>query len=54
MAPKNALHVLDKSLKDIRSNNSLFGGVVQLLAGDFMHTLPIIPRGTLLMKSTHV
>ncbi|QQP38138.1 ATP-dependent DNA helicase [Caligus rogercresseyi] len=46
MAHKNALHALDKSLKDIRSIDSLFGGVVLQLAGDFRQTLPIIPRGT--------
>ncbi|QQP41179.1 ATP-dependent DNA helicase, partial [Caligus rogercresseyi] len=34
MAHKNALYALYKSLKDIRSNDSLFGGVVLLLAGN--------------------
>ncbi|QQP50759.1 ATP-dependent DNA helicase, partial [Caligus rogercresseyi] len=60
MAHKNALYALDKSLKDIRSNDSLFGGVVLLLAGDFRQTLPIIPRGTpadeinACLKSSHL
>ncbi|QQP49651.1 ATP-dependent DNA helicase, partial [Caligus rogercresseyi] len=60
MAHKNALYALDKSLKDIRSNDSLFGGVVLLLAGDFRQTLPIIPRGTpadeinTCLKSSHL
>jgi len=46
MSHKNALHALDKSLKDIRSSSLLLGGIVLLLAGDFRQTLPIIPKGT--------
>lgn len=46
MSHKNALQALDKSLKDIRSNGCILGGVVLLLAGDFRQTLPIIPKGT--------
>ncbi|QQP48943.1 ATP-dependent DNA helicase [Caligus rogercresseyi] len=54
MAHKNALHTLDKSLKDIRSIDSPFGGVVLLLAGDFRQTLPSHQGELRLMKSTHV
>lgn len=45
MAHKYAFETLDKTLRDIRSSNSLMGGVSMLLTGDFCQTLPIIPRG---------
>ena len=60
MSHKNALHALDKSLKDIRSSTCILGGVVLLLAGDFRQTLPIIPKGTpadeinACLKSSHL
>ncbi|XP_039287896.1 ATP-dependent DNA helicase pif1-like [Nilaparvata lugens] len=46
MAHKRAFEALDRTLKDIRANNDIMGGVTVLLAGDFRQTLPIIPRGT--------
>ncbi|CAD6208527.1 GSCOCG00010529001-RA-CDS, partial [Cotesia congregata] len=46
MAHKRALEALDRTLKDLRSNQSLFGGTIILLAGDFRVTLPVIPRST--------
>ncbi|XP_054266833.1 uncharacterized protein LOC128989005 [Macrosteles quadrilineatus] len=46
MSHKHALEALNFSLQDIRSNQSLMGGVVVLLAGDFRQTLPVIERGT--------
>ncbi|XP_074109278.1 ATP-dependent DNA helicase PIF1-like [Cotesia typhae] len=46
MAHKRALEALDRTLKDLRSNQSLLGGTIILLAGDFRQTLPVIPRST--------
>ena len=33
-------------MKDLRNNQNRFGGAMSLLAGDFRHTLPVIPRPT--------
>lgn len=46
MSHKKAIEALNRTLKDIRSNPSLMGGMVVLLAGDFRQTLPVITRGT--------
>ncbi|XP_069968843.1 uncharacterized protein [Bactrocera oleae] len=46
MAHKKSLEALDRTLKDLRSNNNQFGGAMILLAGDFRQTLPVIPRST--------
>ncbi|EFN61253.1 Uncharacterized ATP-dependent helicase YHR031C, partial [Camponotus floridanus] len=46
MAHKRALEALDRTLRDLRSNQILFGGAMILLAGDFRQTLPVIPRST--------
>ncbi|XP_054259503.1 uncharacterized protein LOC128984227 [Macrosteles quadrilineatus] len=46
MAHKGALEALDRSLRDIRGSNTLMGGLVVLMAGDFRQTLPVIQRGT--------
>lgn len=46
MAHKGGFEALCRTLKDIRSNNFIMGGVTVLLAGDFRQTLPVIPRGT--------
>jgi ATP-dependent DNA helicase PIF1 len=46
MSHKGAFEALDRSLQDLRHNNSLMGGLTVLLAGDFRQTLPVIPRGT--------
>ncbi|XP_023238175.1 uncharacterized protein LOC111637003 [Centruroides sculpturatus] len=37
MAHKSGFEALSRTLKDIRENNSLMGGVTVLLAGDFRH-----------------
>lgn len=44
MSHKYAFEALDRSLRDIRSNDALMGGVTMLLTGDFRQTLPVIPR----------
>ncbi|XP_037822310.1 uncharacterized protein LOC119610957 [Lucilia sericata] len=47
MAHKCGFEALNRSLKDIRSNNDIMGGFTVLLAGDFRQTLPVVPRGTI-------
>ena len=47
MANKLALEALDRTLRDIRERQqTAFGGVTVLLAGDFRQTSPVIQRGT--------
>ncbi|XP_071579388.1 uncharacterized protein [Temnothorax nylanderi] len=46
MAHKGGFEALSTTLKDIRGNDGVMGGVTVLLAGDFRQTLPIVPRGT--------
>ncbi|XP_071033027.1 ATP-dependent DNA helicase pif1-like, partial [Parasteatoda tepidariorum] len=45
-AHKKSLEALNRTLKDLRGNEQLFGGALILLAGDFRQTLPVIPRST--------
>ncbi|CAF3642779.1 unnamed protein product [Rotaria sp. Silwood1] len=47
MSHKRALEALDRTLQDLRGNQTLMSEVVVLLAGDFRQTLPVIPRGTI-------
>ena len=44
MAPRYALEIRDRTLKDIKSNDLLFGGKIVILGGDFRQLLPILPR----------
>jgi hypothetical protein len=46
MAHKRSLEALDRTLKDLRDNQNIFGGTMILLSGDFRQTLPVIPRST--------
>ena len=46
MAHKHSLQALNRTLKDIKNNDKLFGGTLLLLSGDFRQTLPVIPRST--------
>ncbi|GFW66604.1 ATP-dependent DNA helicase [Trichonephila clavipes] len=46
MSHKRAIESFDCCLQDIQSNRKLMGGVVVLLAGDFIQILPVIERGT--------
>ncbi|GBP93414.1 hypothetical protein EVAR_84305_1 [Eumeta japonica] len=43
MAHKKSLEALNFTLKDLRRNNNIFGGLMILLAGDFRQTLPVVP-----------
>nr|XP_015922188.2 ATP-dependent DNA helicase pif1-like [Parasteatoda tepidariorum] len=44
MAHKKSFEALNRTLKDLRGYEQLFGGALNLLAGDFIQTLPVIPR----------
>ncbi|XP_014208257.1 uncharacterized protein LOC106639256 [Copidosoma floridanum] len=46
MTHKKSLEALNFTLKNLRRNNNIFGGLMILLAGDFRQTLTVIPRGT--------
>lgn len=46
MAHKKSLEALDRTLRDLRGNQRMFGGALILLAGDFRQTLPVLPRST--------
>ncbi|XP_055880684.1 uncharacterized protein LOC106057028 isoform X2 [Biomphalaria glabrata] len=46
MANKKSLEALNITLKKLRRNNLLMGGVVVVLSGDFRQTLPVIPGST--------
>ena len=39
---KNYLEDLNEKLKDLKGNNSPFGGISLILSGDFKQTLPIV------------
>ncbi|XP_071040027.1 ATP-dependent DNA helicase pif1-like [Parasteatoda tepidariorum] len=45
-AHKHSLETLNRTLKDIKNNDKLFGGTLLLLSGDFRQTLPFISRST--------
>jgi hypothetical protein len=46
MAHKKAIEALNRTLKDLRGYEQLFGGARILLSGDFRQTLSVIPRST--------
>jgi len=46
MAPRYALEIMDRTLRDIMNNYSPFGGKIVLLGGDFRQLLPIKVHGT--------
>jgi hypothetical protein len=43
---RHAVEALDRTLRDIRDDERLFGGVTVILGGDFLQTLPVVPRGS--------
>ena len=43
MQNRLAFEAVDRSLRDIRENNALFGGVTAVLGRDFLQTLPVVP-----------
>ncbi|XP_050915976.1 uncharacterized protein LOC127131081 [Lathyrus oleraceus] len=46
MINKNCLEALDRSLQDICSNNTPFGGNILIMGGDFRQVLPVVRKGT--------
>ena len=46
MSHRVSLEAVDRTLKDLRGNDSVMGGITVLFAGDFRQTLPVIPKGT--------
>ena len=50
MSHKYALEVLDRTLQDLRGNETIMGGVVVLLAGDFVKRYQSFQEGQWLMK----
>lgn len=46
MANKESIEALDALLKDITDNDTLFGGKVVVLVGDFRQVSPVIPKGS--------
>jgi hypothetical protein len=40
------LKALDRTLQDIRDDQRPFGGITVILGGDFLQTLPVVPRGS--------
>ena len=46
MAHKHSLEALDRTLKDLKNKDNLFGGTLLLLSGDFRQTLPVILSST--------
>jgi len=46
MAPRYALEIMDRTLRDIMNNDLPFGGKIVILGGDFRQLLPIKVRGT--------
>lgn len=46
MTHKHSLKVLNRTLKDIKSKDKIFGSTLLLLLDDFRQTLPVISRST--------
>lgn len=46
MAHRKSLKALDATLRDLKDNPNLMGGIVVLLAGDFRQILPVVKNGT--------
>ena len=42
MMHKRALEAVNRTLKDIRKSEELFGGILMILSGDFCQTLPVV------------
>ncbi|XP_055901879.1 uncharacterized protein LOC129938377 [Eupeodes corollae] len=46
VAHKRSLEALERTLKDLRDKQNIFGGAMILLSGAFRQTFPVIPRST--------
>lgn len=60
MTNKKSLEALNRTMKDLKGNDKIFGNGIILLSGDFRQTLLIIPRSTpadeinACLKSSHL
>ena len=45
MFNKNTLECLDRTLKDLRNTDKLFGGITLVLSGDWRRILPVLKMG---------
>ena len=45
MIPKKALEIVDRTLRDVCTNDTLFGGKLIVLGGDFRQILPVLKNG---------
>ncbi|KAJ2924672.1 hypothetical protein H1R20_g12432, partial [Candolleomyces eurysporus] len=43
---RHAVEAVDKTLRDIRGDDRPFGGITTILGGDFLQTLPVVPKGS--------
>ncbi|XP_076290998.1 uncharacterized protein LOC143214169 [Lasioglossum baleicum] len=46
MANKKAIEAVDRTIRDIRSTNTVMGSITTLFSGDFRQILPVVYRGT--------
>ena len=46
MQHKHCIEALDRTLRDVLSNDVPFGGITVLFGGDFRQTLPVVPHGS--------
>lgn len=46
LTKEGVFEALDRTLQDICESIKMMGGITVLLAGDFIHTLPVVPWGT--------
>ena len=46
MQHRHIVEAVDKTLRDIRNSNKLFGGLSMVFGGDFQQTLPVIVKGS--------
>ena len=46
MAHEKCIEAVDNTLRDIRQNNLVVGGITVLFSGDFRQTLPVVTKGT--------
>ena len=55
MFHKHNLECLNRSLKDLRGNTKLFGGVTMILSGDWRQILPVVKQGNrpAIVDATH-
>jgi hypothetical protein len=52
MTHKNAIEMVNRSLRELRNNNTLFGGVLVIFGGDFRQTLPVVHHGDIFSQGS--